>query len=160
MTNKGRNFTANTRLIWITGLAIPIGMALCAVVAVVLQRLIGLFTNIFYYRTFAIPDELISPPQDATGWAAVAMIFVPVVGGLIIGFIARYGSERIRGHGIPEAIEAILIGWGNPDAAQGRAAQATIVGHLHRLGRSVRSGRSDHHDRWRASAPSSRRCST
>ena len=48
MTNKG-DFTANTRLIWITGLAIPVG-ALCAVVAVVLQRLIGLFTNIFYYH--------------------------------------------------------------------------------------------------------------
>ena len=37
------------------------------------------------------------------------MILVPVVGALIIGFMARYGSERIRGHGIPEAIEAILI---------------------------------------------------
>ena len=108
MTNKG-DFTANSRLIWISGLAIPVG-ALCAVVAVVLQRLIGLFTNIFYFRTFAIPDELVSPPLDATGWAAIAMIFVPVVGGLIIGLMARYGSDRIRGHGIPEAMEAILIG--------------------------------------------------
>jgi H+/Cl- antiporter ClcA len=33
----------------------------------------------------------------------------PVIGGLIIGFMAKYGSERIRGHGIPEAIEAILL---------------------------------------------------
>ena len=40
------------------------------------------------------------------GWL---VIFVPIVGGLIIGFMARYGSERIRGHGIPEAIESILI---------------------------------------------------
>ena len=37
------------------------------------------------------------------------MVLVPVVGALIIGLMARYGSERIRGHGIPEAIEAILI---------------------------------------------------
>ena len=38
------------------------------------------------------------------------MIAFPVVGGLLIGLMARYGSERIRGHGIPEAMEAILIG--------------------------------------------------
>ena len=37
------------------------------------------------------------------------MVFIPVVGALIIGLMARYGSERIRGHGIPEAIEAILL---------------------------------------------------
>src|SRR5262249_35771473 len=37
------------------------------------------------------------------------VIFVPVVGGLIVGIMARFGSERIRGHGIPEAIEAILL---------------------------------------------------
>ncbi len=36
-------------------------------------------------------------------------MLVPVAGGLIIGLMARYGSERIRGHGIPEAIESILI---------------------------------------------------
>ncbi len=38
------------------------------------------------------------------------MIAAPVAGALIIGFMARYGSEKIRGHGIPEAIEAILLG--------------------------------------------------
>ena len=108
MTKKG-DFTANPRLIWITGLAIPVG-ALCAFVALALQRLIGLFTNLFYYHRLAIPNELISPPIHAAGWAAVAMIFVPVVGGLIVGLMARYGSDRIRGHGIPEAMEAILIG--------------------------------------------------
>jgi H+/Cl- antiporter ClcA len=37
-------------------------------------------------------------------------IAIPVVGSLIIGLMARFGSEKIRGHGIPEAIEAILIG--------------------------------------------------
>ena len=108
MMHKG-DFTANTRLIWITGLAIPVG-ALCAFVALILQRLIGFFTNLFYYHQLAIPDKLLDPPTDATGWAAIGMIFVPAVGGLIIGLMARYGSERIRGHGIPEAMEAILIG--------------------------------------------------
>jgi CIC family chloride channel protein len=90
-------------------LAIPVGV-LCAFVALVLQRLIGFFTNIFYYHSLTIPQELVSPPLDAAGWAAVTMIFVPAVGGLIIGLMARYGSDRIRGHGIPEAMEAILIG--------------------------------------------------
>jgi len=106
---KKGDFTANPRLIWITALAIPVGI-LCAFVALVLQRLIGLFTNVFYYHTLRIPEQLVSPPDNAVGWAAVAMIFVPAIGGLIIGLMARYGSERIRGHGIPEAMEAILIG--------------------------------------------------
>jgi H+/Cl- antiporter ClcA len=103
--NKG-DFTADRRLVWLSTLAVPIGL-LCAVVALVLQRLIGFFTNVFYYQSFIIPREMISPADNTLGWLA---IFVPVIGGLIIGFMARYGSERIRGHGIPEALEAILIG--------------------------------------------------
>jgi CIC family chloride channel protein len=100
------DFTADVRLIWLSALAILIGL-LCAVVALVLQRMIGLFTNIFYYQRLSVPAELISPAHNTLGWLA---IFVPVVGGLIIGLMARFGSDRIRGHGIPEAIEAILIG--------------------------------------------------
>jgi chloride channel protein, CIC family len=100
------DFTADVRLIWLSALAILIGL-LCAVVALALQRMIGLFTNIFYYQRLSVPAELISPAHNTLGWLA---IFVPVVGGLIIGLMARFGSDRIRGHGIPEAIEAILIG--------------------------------------------------
>jgi CIC family chloride channel protein len=103
------DFTADFRLVWLAALAVPVGI-FCALVALVLQRLIGLFTNLFYYHVFTVPNELVSPPTDTTGWAAVGMILIPVVGGLIIGLMARYGSERIRGHGIPEAMEAILIG--------------------------------------------------
>jgi chloride channel protein, CIC family len=108
MQQKG-DFTADVRLVWIAAIAVPVG-ASCAIVALVLQRLIGFFTNVFYYHSLAIPEKLIGPPTDVAGWAAIGMIFVPVVGGLVIGFMARYGSERIRGHGIPEAMEAILIG--------------------------------------------------
>ena len=79
--------------------------ALCALVAMVLLRMIDLFTNVFYYFSFSFVHR--SPAGHHLGWLAV---FVPVIGGLIIGLMARYGSERIRGHGIPEAIEAILIG--------------------------------------------------
>jgi CIC family chloride channel protein len=100
------DFTADRRLILISVMAVPIGL-LCAVVALLLIRMISLFTSIFYYGRFEIPDHLITPAGSPLGWLA---IFVPVVGGLIIGLMARYGSDRIRGHGIPEALEAILIG--------------------------------------------------
>jgi H+/Cl- antiporter ClcA len=102
------DFTADRRLIWLSALAIPIGV-ICAFVALVLQRLIGFFTNVFYYGDFTFPLELVSPVQGVAnlGWWS---ILIPVAGGLIIGLMAYYGSERIRGHGIPEAMEAILIG--------------------------------------------------
>jgi chloride channel protein, CIC family len=110
MKEKG-DFTADFRLVWLSTLAIPVG-ALCAVVAFVLQRLIAFFTNLFYLYHFhhlGFPTSLIDPPTQWSGWEIVPMILVPVLGGLIVGLMARYGSERIRGHGIPEAMEAILI---------------------------------------------------
>ena len=72
--------------------------------ALALLRLIGLFTNLFFFQRWG--TALVSPAGNHLG---VFVILVPVVGALIIGLMARYGSERIRGHGIPEAIEAILI---------------------------------------------------
>lgn len=97
------DFTTTLRVLPISALAIAIGV-LCAYVALALLRLIGLFTNIFYYGQWS--TKLISPAGNHLGWYSV---LVPVGGGLIVGLMARYGSERIRGHGIPEAIEAILI---------------------------------------------------
>ena len=103
MNEKG-DFTAGLRLLWISALAVGVG-ALCAFVAVALLWLIGLFTNLFYYHQLSAAAR--TPAGHALGVLAVA---VPAVGGLLIGLMARYGSDRIRGHGIPEAIEAILIG--------------------------------------------------
>lgn len=100
------DFTADLRLLWISALAIPVGLS-CAVVALILVRLIAFFTSVFYFGRFEIPSQLITPAGSPLGWWA---LFVPVVGGLIIGLMARFGSDRIRGHGIPEALEAILIG--------------------------------------------------
>src|SRR5579872_3409858 len=102
--NTKRDFAAQPRLLGISAIAVCVG-ALGAVVAWILFHLIGLFTNLFYYRHFAW--GFVSPADAHLGtWA----LFAPVVGGLIVGFMARYGSERIRGHGIPEALEAILFG--------------------------------------------------
>ncbi len=95
--DKG-DFTAEVRLVWISALAIGIG-ASCAFVAKALLWLITVFTWLFF--------QAATPAESPLG---PLMIVVPAVGGLIIGVMARYGSDRIRGHGIPEAIEAILIG--------------------------------------------------
>ncbi|MCC6417671.1 MAG: chloride channel protein [Gemmataceae bacterium] len=103
MLEKG-DFTAQVRLVWIAALAVFIGVV-CAFVAVVLLWLIAVFTNLFFFQTLSAV-----PRAPAANTMGLGMIVVPVLGGLIIGLLARYGSERIRGHGIPEAIEAILIG--------------------------------------------------
>src|SRR3954465_543781 len=84
-------------------MAIAIGV-IASYVALALLRLIGLFTNLFFFQRWS--TALVSPAGNHLG---VFEVLVPVIGALIIGFMARYGSERIRGHGIPEAIEAILI---------------------------------------------------
>jgi chloride channel protein, CIC family len=103
-TRRG-DFTANPRVLVVTLMAVFIGV-ISAFVALALTRLIGLFTTLFYYGRLS-GGELTSPASNHLGvWA----IFIPIFGGLIIGLMARYGSEKIRGHGIPEALEAILIG--------------------------------------------------
>ncbi|HXA46665.1 MAG TPA: chloride channel protein [Burkholderiaceae bacterium] len=98
-----RDFAANSRLLGIAAIAAFIG-AMSTVTAYLLLQLIRFFTNIFFFQTFS--DAARSPASNTLGpW----VIAVPVIGGLIIGLIARFGSEQIRGHGIPEAIEAILF---------------------------------------------------
>jgi H+/Cl- antiporter ClcA len=90
-------------MLTIAGLATGVGL-LSAFVALGLLRLIGFFTNLFFYHRLA--SSLVSAANHQLG---IWVIAIPVAGGLIIGLMARYGSERIRGHGIPEAIEAILL---------------------------------------------------
>ena len=98
------DFTTTLRVLPISLLAMGIGV-LCAYVALALLRLIGLFTNLFYFGRWS--TAMVSPVGNQLG---VFSVLVPVGGAFLIGLMARYGSERIRGHGIPEAIEAILIG--------------------------------------------------
>jgi chloride channel protein, CIC family len=102
-SEKLGDFTITKRVLWISVLAIAIGL-ISAEVAFALLKLIGLFTNLFFYQRWS--TALVSPAGNHLGaWE----VLVPIVGALMIGLMARYGSERIRGHGIPEAIEAILI---------------------------------------------------
>ena len=97
------DFTATWRLCPISLMAMIIGVV-CAFVALALLRLIGLFTNLFYFGRWNA--SLVSPAGNHLG---IYSVLVPIVGALIIGVMAKYGSERIRGHGIPEAIESILL---------------------------------------------------
>src|SRR5438309_908627 len=97
------DFTTTGRVIPISILAIGIGV-LSAWVALGLLRLIGLFTNLFFFWRWR--TTLVPPAGNQLG---ALEVLVPIGGALVIGLMARYGSERIRGHGIPEAIEAILI---------------------------------------------------
>ena len=98
-----RDFNAGPRMLLLSGLALVLGAA-GAALAWILLRLIYACTNLFYYQRFSW--SFVSPAQNQMHWLA---IFVPIAGGLIVGVMARYGSEKIRGHGIPEALESILI---------------------------------------------------
>jgi len=98
------DFTTKPRVLVVSGIAIVVGTA-GAMTGLVLLDLIRFFTNIAYFGRPTLQN--LSLGASPLGALAVA---VPVVGGLIIGLMARYGTEKIRGHGIPEAIEAILLG--------------------------------------------------
>src|SRR5580704_10235198 len=90
------------RLEIVSLLAALIGI-LAGLVAYALYDLIGLFTNLAYYHEWSFHFR--SPEHTLIGpW----IIVTPVVGALMIGFMAKYGSEKIKGHGIPEAMEAVL----------------------------------------------------
>ena len=98
------DFTRDKRVLTLSWMAVIVG-ALSAVIAYILVWLIAVITNIAFYRQFSSVFQ--SPDHHRLGYF---VILVPVIGGLVIGLMARYGSEKIRGHGIPEALEAILFG--------------------------------------------------
>src|SRR5581483_11085980 len=98
------DFTTDLRLLVLTPMGALVGV-MSAGVAFALVWLIGAITNLVYYHRLS--STLVSPAANRLGPLAV---LVPMAGGLVIGIMARYGSEKIRGHGIPEAMEAILIG--------------------------------------------------
>jgi chloride channel protein, CIC family len=94
---------AQFRMVLMSFLAGGIGLV-AGLIAYVLYKMIGLFTNIFFYHRLAA--EFISARHNQLGlW----VIPVPVIGGIIVGFMAKYGTPKIKGHGIPEAMEAVLF---------------------------------------------------
>jgi len=147
------DFTTTLAVLRLVPLGILVG-ALGAGISLALLDMIGFFTNLFYYQRLSV--QLVSPNANTLGLVAVV---IPIGGGLVVGLIARYGSEQVRGHGIPEAMENILIngskvqprlavlkpvssaisiGTGGPFGAEGPiiltgGAVGSIVGQLFRL---------------------------
>ena len=104
ITDRLRDFTTDKRVIVLSAMAIVVGV-IGALLAYALLWLINAITNLVFYGRFSAVG--ISAAHTTLGpW----LLVVPAAGGLIVGVMARYGSEKIRGHGIPEAMEAILIG--------------------------------------------------
>jgi H+/Cl- antiporter ClcA len=97
------DFTTTPRVLPIAALAVVIGV-FAAYVAAALLKLIAFFTNLFFFQRVA--TTLTTPEGHHLG---PFVIVVPILGALVIGVMARFGSDKIRGHGIPEAIEAILM---------------------------------------------------
>ena len=102
--NPPGDFRTDKRVLLVSALAVPAGI-IGALVAKALLWLIAAITNLSFFHRFSV--QTILPQQSHLGWW---LPLVPVTGALIIGFMARYGSDKIRGHGIPEALEAILLG--------------------------------------------------
>ncbi|HWD37989.1 MAG TPA: chloride channel protein [Fimbriimonas sp.] len=98
------DFTTDRRVVLLSVMALIIG-CVSAVVAWALLWLIAVITNISFFGRFS--SQPVTPGETHFG---IWRVLIPAIGGLIIGLMARYGSEKIRGHGIPEALEAILLG--------------------------------------------------
>jgi chloride channel protein, CIC family len=99
------DFTVRPRMLMISCWALLVGGA-GAVAALGLLRLIGLVTHLVFYQSWHA--SLVAPGLRHHPWWLI--VGAPAAGGLVVGLMARYGSEKIRGHGMPEAIESILTG--------------------------------------------------
>ncbi len=97
------DFRPSFSIIKLSFIAVFIGAA-AALIAFALYRMIGLVTNLAFLQRFSF--EFVSPALSTSTWA---ILLAPVIGGIVVGLMARYGSDSIRGHGIPEALEAILF---------------------------------------------------
>jgi len=105
MMNSAANHAhpAQFRIVLMSFLAALIGLV-GGVVAYALYKLIGLFTNLFFFHRWSTSFASLGG-HHLGAW----VILVPVIGGLIVGVMAKYGTPKIKGHGIPEAMEAVLV---------------------------------------------------
>jgi len=93
---------AQFRIVLVSFLSAAIGL-IAGLVAYALYKLIGFFTNLFFFHRLS--TDFVSLRAVHNWW----VILIPVVGGLIVGVMAKYGTSKIKGHGIPEAMEAVLV---------------------------------------------------
>src|SRR4051812_35489343 len=94
---------AQFRIVFILFFPAALGL-IWGLIAYVLYKLIGLFTNLFFFHEWSATFRSVGA-HHLGAW----VILIPVIGGLIVGVMAKYGSPKIKGHGIPEAMEAVLV---------------------------------------------------
>lgn len=100
--NGTKEKLAKKRLFFISLLAVLVALVISGI-AKVLVSLINLVTNLSFFGSFDLAFR--SPAENHLGWW---VIVIPVIGGILVGLMALYGSKAIRGHGIPEAMEQVL----------------------------------------------------
>jgi H+/Cl- antiporter ClcA len=98
-----RTADVNRRIVFLTFQAI-INALVIGLIAKLLVYLIELITNLSFYGKFSI-----KPASPAGNHLGIAVIIIPIIGSILVGFMARFGSKAIRGHGIPEAMEKIIL---------------------------------------------------
>ncbi|HEX5437244.1 MAG TPA: chloride channel protein [Gemmatimonadaceae bacterium] len=102
LPQQGQTVQSNRRIVLISAIAILVGFA-AGVIAKLLILLIDFITNVSFFGQFTTGFH--SPSGTHIGlW----IIVIPAIGGIIVGYMARYGSAAIRGHGIPEAMEQVI----------------------------------------------------
>ncbi len=139
MDDRLSDFTRDGRVVPLAAMAVIVG-ALGTVAARALAALIALATNLAFHGRWSVSDA--TPGGSPLGlW----VVLVPAAGGLVVGLMARYGSERIRGHGIPEALEAILIG-GSRITPKVAILKPLSSADVDRHRGAVRRRGADHHD--------------
>src|SRR5690348_2185484 len=97
------DYSADYRMLILAAMAVVAGTG-GAFSAWALLKLIAAATDLFWYGRLSFETLTIADR------AALLVVAIPVIGGLVVGVMARFGSDKIRGHGIPEAIETILYG--------------------------------------------------
>lgn len=129
-------------MLLISILAAVIGIV-AGCITFLLYKLIGLFTNLFFFHCFATDFSSVQHNH-----LALWVIVMPVIGGVTVGFMAKYGSPKIKGHGIPEAMEAVLA---NRSRIELRVAvfEADFHGDRDRDGRAFWCRRADYSNRGR-----------
>jgi H+/Cl- antiporter ClcA len=100
------DYQIDSRVVYVSALAAVLG-AISTLAAWALLRLIAIATNAFYFQRFSFAD--VEPATRGVHWW---MALMPIAGGLIVGLIARYGSPKVRGHGMPEAVEVVVFNGG------------------------------------------------
>ena len=93
------------RTVVVTALAVLIAAG-AGLAAQFLVHLIGFVTNVAFYGRLS--TAFVSPGGGHR--APESLLLIPILGGIIVGIMAKYGSAAIRGHGIPEVMEKVLFG--------------------------------------------------